>query len=220
MGVREIVICLIALLAIYLLALGWRWQRVNARARRGRREPIDVAPPEVPMPSRPIEPVIDIVDDIEDDEEDGDDAVVRLSAPRSSLDAFYRDPSRPPAQPAPAPVIRPSIAPASVPAVAPVAGGFEAALELRQLRQMLDAQRVENDALRDDLETLRAEVGQLRQRLETLPRTPVHVAPQYGEAVGLARSGLDSLTIAERCGISVSEAQLVRALAASPQEGD
>ncbi|MFA9439767.1 DUF2802 domain-containing protein [Uliginosibacterium sp. sgz301328] len=219
MGVREIVIGLIALLAIYLLVLGWRWQRVSARARRGRRGPIEATRPEVSALSRPREPVIDIVDAIEDDEEDND-AVVRLSAPRSSLDAFYREPAQPPAQPAPAPAVRPAIAPVNAPAAAPVAGGFEAALELRQLRQMLDAQRVENDALRDDLETLRAEVGQLRQRLENMPRTPVHVAPQYGEAVGLARSGLDSLTIAERCGISVSEAQLVRALAASPQEGD
>lgn len=217
MGVREIVIGLIALLAIYLLVLGWRWQRVSARARRGRRGPIEAAQPEVSALSRPREPVIDIVDAIE---EEDNDAVVRLSAPRSSLDAFYREPAQPPAQPAPAPAVRPASVTANAPAAAPVAGGFEAALELRQLRQMLDAQRVENDALRDDLETLRAEVGQLRQRLENMPRTPVHVAPQYGEAVGLARSGLDSLTIAERCGISVSEAQLVRALAASPQEGD
>lgn len=70
-------------------------------------------------------------------------------------------------------------------------------------------------ALRSEVEALRVEVGQLRAARQ--------VSPQYGEAMSLAQSGLAAEEIATRCGISVAEAQLVRALGTSalrPEGGD
>lgn len=58
--------------------------------------------------------------------------------------------------------------------------------------------------LREQVVALKEEVGKLKAA-----RT---VSPQYGEAVTLAQQGLDAQAIAERCGISVSEAEMVRAL--------
>ena len=58
--------------------------------------------------------------------------------------------------------------------------------------------------LREEIAALRAEVDKLKAA-----RT---VSPQYEEAVALAQQGLDAPAIAERCGISVAEAEMVRTL--------
>ena len=62
-------------------------------------------------------------------------------------------------------------------------------------------------ALKQDIAGLREQVGQLRAARG--------VAPQYGDAMALAESGLDAPAIAARCGISVAEAELIRALGRS-----
>jgi hypothetical protein len=223
-GVREIVIGLIAVLVVYLAVLIWRWVRhVGQRRAHKRSLALNVAsgplsePPPTMAPPRQAPRLHTIVEDDEDDDEPG--SIVSLSGSRggqsearSSLDAFYTAPQ--PSRERAAPVFE------VPPTPAPVASSFEGTLEIRQLRQLVETLREDNAVVRRELDTLRAEVARLRDELDTRPRTTVNVSPQYGEAVGLARSGYDSAAIAERCGISISEAQLVRALAAAPQDKD
>lgn len=64
---------------------------------------------------------------------------------------------------------------------------------------------------------LRLEVADLREMLTEL-QTTRHVSPQYAEAMVMARRGLDAQSIAERCTISIGEAELVAALSRNRQE--
>ncbi|GAA5171296.1 DUF2802 domain-containing protein [Viridibacterium curvum] len=82
--------------------------------------------------------------------------------------------------------------------------GFDALLEVRQMRHLVDEQR-------DRLMQLSEEVYTLREELAAV-RAASRVSPAYAEAVSLMRSGYDAQAVAERCGISVAEAELVRAL--------
>lgn len=93
---------------------------------------------------------------------------------------------------------------------------FEHTLEIHQLRR-------EVDALREDLAEQRAETQRvqealvgLREQLESAVLSQ-GISPEYNEALVLARRGLDVSDIAERCDISVAEAELVRALAQGGQ---
>lgn len=62
-----------------------------------------------------------------------------------------------------------------------------------------------------ELKGLREQVVALKEEVDKLKAART-VSPQYGEAVTLAQQGLDAQIIAVRCGISVSEAEMVRAL--------
>jgi len=88
--------------------------------------------------------------------------------------------------------------------------GFDALLEMRQMRNRFD------DFLRQH-EALRAEVDGLRDMVSEL-RAASQVSPVYSEAVTLARRGYDAQVIADRCGISVAEAELVRSLTKDSDE--
>lgn len=70
----------------------------------------------------------------------------------------------------------------------------------------------------DDLAALKQDLAKLREDLAQL-RASRGVAPQYGEAMALARSGLDADGIALRCKLSVAEAELILALAGKPEAG-
>ena len=89
--------------------------------------------------------------------------------------------------------------------------GFDALLEVRQMRHLVDEQR-------DRLMVLSEEVYRLREELAAV-RAASRVSPAYAEAVSMIRSGMDSQAVAERCGISVAEAELVRALSEQHPEG-
>jgi hypothetical protein len=82
--------------------------------------------------------------------------------------------------------------------------GFDALLEVRQMRHLVDDARAQNARLSEDVARLREELSALR--------AASRVAPAYAEAVSMVQRGLDAQAIAERCGISVAEAELVRAL--------
>jgi hypothetical protein len=62
-----------------------------------------------------------------------------------------------------------------------------------------------------ELKGLRDQMAALKEEMEKL-KTARTVSPQYSEAVALAQQGVAAQAIAERCGISVAEAELVRAL--------
>jgi hypothetical protein len=59
--------------------------------------------------------------------------------------------------------------------------------------------------LRDEVVTLRSEIAELK--------TARSVSPQYADAMALAQRGLSAQDLADRCGISLGEAELVSALA-------
>lgn len=60
-------------------------------------------------------------------------------------------------------------------------------------------------------QALLARIDRFEDEIRSL-RAACQVSPAYGEAVALAQRGLDALAIAERCGISVAEAELVMSL--------
>jgi hypothetical protein len=92
----------------------------------------------------------------------------------------------------------PSVA-APAPPVEPVE--FAAALSAQVARTELEA---EVRQLRIDLAALREELAELK--------TVRRVSPLYAEAAALAQRGFDARGVAEECGISVAEAELVLAL--------
>lgn len=92
--------------------------------------------------------------------------------------------------------------------------GFDALLEVRQTRLRLDELHQQFEALQKDMDAMRDEIAEVRALSQ--------VSPVYGDAVSLARRGYDPQFIAERCGISVAEAELVRSLSggAEQEEGN
>ena len=99
-------------------------------------------------------------------------------------------------------------------AAAPPAFGLE--LEVQQLRREVALLREELESTtaagREVDRRLEAELQSLRDALEGM-QAERSISPQYGEAMVFARRGLAAEAIAERCGISVSEAALVCAMA-------
>lgn len=191
---RELVMVAIAVLLVYLLWLVVRWLILSRKARASLpevtqfREPMlnsVILPPESDTPRQASSHSAHI-DTLADDDEDED-------APDALPSATYDKP-RPPAEPDAS------------------AFGFDALLEVRQSRHLVDT-------MQREVNLLKHEVQQLRQELADL-RAASRVSPQYGEAVSLARRGLDASAIAERCGISVAEAELVRSLLAMSPSGD
>jgi len=65
--------------------------------------------------------------------------------------------------------------------------------------------------LESEVKQLREELAILRDELAAM-RTTRRVSPLYGEALALAQRGFDARGIADECGISVSEAELVLAM--------
>lgn len=90
--------------------------------------------------------------------------------------------------------------------------GFDALLEMRQTRVLLDELSIRH-------EVLRAELAEVKEAMIEL-RAASQVSPLYSEAVSLARRGYDVQAIAERCGISVAEAELVRSLSGDSKDGE
>ena len=68
-----------------------------------------------------------------------------------------------------------------------------------------------------ELQQLRSEVASLKEELK-LMKAARRVSPQYNEAMMLAQRGMDATSVAEQCGISVGEAELVLALSRNKQE--
>lgn len=95
---------------------------------------------------------------------------------------------------------------ATLPQVAPVDDA-----PLRGVQTEMVGVRAQLDALQSGLDLLTCEVEQIKAARA--------VSPQYNDALSLAQKGMRREDIAETCGISVGEADLVCALARSRQEG-
>lgn len=125
------------------------------------------------------------------------------------------------------PLFAEQLTPESRPLTEPVqteagaANAFEQTLELHQLRRDVDALRDELTLQRAETQRLQETVHSLREQLDGA-LVSQGISPEYNEALVFARRGLDVSEIAERCDISVAEAELVRSLAQSARrsEGD
>jgi len=90
--------------------------------------------------------------------------------------------------------------------------GFRATLQARNMNQVLERLDEKLAAQQARIAELEAALGSLRGQLDTTGVVQ-GISPEYNEALVFARRGLDVGAIAERCGISVAEAELVRSLA-------
>lgn len=70
-----------------------------------------------------------------------------------------------------------------------------------------------------EIQRMRDEMLQMRQELEEL-RAARRVSPQYAEAMELAQRGMSAQDVADRLGISLAEAELVQALSRGRQNFD
>ncbi len=92
-------------------------------------------------------------------------------------------------------------------------------LEIQQLRRDVAQLRTEQDFLRSELVALRLDFNEMQaahDRAQAQQPQPQYVrpeSPQHSEAMLLAGRGIPASQIAEHCGISVAEAELVCALA-------
>jgi hypothetical protein len=86
-------------------------------------------------------------------------------------------------------------------------------LEIQQLRRDVAQLRTEQDFLRSELVAMRLDMNEL-QAVKERPQQYVRpVSPPHSEAMLLAGRGIAAAQIADHCGISVAEAELVCALA-------
>ena len=103
---------------------------------------------------------------------------------------------------------------------------FRNAFDWQHMRRELERLHARCDAQDRAIAGLRAEVEGLRDRLASPASAAApaavstSISPEYDAPLVYARQGLDAAAIAERCGITLAEAQLVRAMAgARPQTG-
>lgn len=96
---------------------------------------------------------------------------------------------------------------------------FQAALDASSLRHEIDALREDLAHQRSTLVALSQALDGLKEQIESVS-VAQGISPEYNEALVCARRGLGVEAIAERCGISVAEAELVRSLAERQGESD
>jgi len=96
----------------------------------------------------------------------------------------------------------------------------EFADHLRRSKLEGNVQRLSDEvaALRDAISATRAEIDALRTYSKVQPAP--NGIPSYNDAMDMAKRGLSAIGIASRCGISMSEAELVAALARNPKKFD
>lgn len=118
-----------------------------------------------------------------------------------------------------APVPRaPDVVPAAASALPEVPRESLNELEIQQLRRDVSQLRTEQDFLRSELVAMRLDLNDLqavRERVQVQPSMQYvrPESPQHSEAMLLAGRGISAAQIADHCGISVAEAELVCALA-------
>ena len=108
-------------------------------------------------------------------------------------------------------------------ALDPAFDPFALELELQRIRREIGSMREVFEAQQREIDILRADIKRLTEPTarRTVPE-PIEpdVSPEYDEALALARRGVLASVIAERCGITQAEADLVASLAArSRREG-
>ncbi|MCC4114160.1 DUF2802 domain-containing protein [Aromatoleum toluclasticum] len=195
MGLRELILAAIALLAVYV---GYQLYRASRAQHASAPAPAPDGPP-TDVPTEEPEPADIVVAGSDDDDEPG---------PLYGV-----------GRPVPAPAgadVATDVATDAATDAAPDA--FQHELEVRQLRRELEQQGNALAELRRQLDEIREQLRAHREQADADPATR-GASPEYNEALVFARRGLDAETIAERCGITVAEAELVQSLARS-QSGE
>lgn len=75
---------------------------------------------------------------------------------------------------------------------------------------------LERSQLEREVRRLREEVAVLREELDAM-KAATRVSPQYSDAMALVQRGLSAQDVADRCGISLAEAELVWSLGRGAQ---
>jgi hypothetical protein len=102
--------------------------------------------------------------------------------------------------------------PAEPPAATPPAVDARSASELLPEAVASFPEQLAWSRLEAEVRQLRGELAALPLQVAALKATP-RVSPMYADALDLARRGFDARGVAEECGISVAEAELVLAMA-------
>ena len=146
-------------------------------------------------------PVAAAADERKRDEDDDDDFLAYAPRPSPSTAS------------APASLASDASAPGAFAALAEAeaAARFELELENSRLRQALQAQRDLVELQQTEIDRLVEDITALRDELDNQVSS-VASSPEYSEAMVLAAQGLNAEMIAERCGITLAEAELVLAL--------
>lgn len=144
-------------------------------------------------------PVAAAADDRKRDEDDDFLAYAPLPSPAAASAPASLAPD------APAPGASAALAEAAA------AARFELELENSRLRQALQAQRDLVALQQTEIDRLVEDITALRDELDNQVSS-VASSPEYSEAMVLAAQGLNAEMIAERCGITLAEAELVLAL--------
>ena len=112
---------------------------------------------------------------------------------------------------APASLASDASAPGAFAALAEAEAAARFELENSRLRQALQAQRDLVALQQTEIDRLVEDITALRDELDNQVSS-VASSPEYSEAMVLAAQGLNAEMIAERCGITLAEAELVLAL--------
>lgn len=204
---RELIWALIAGLVVYLLVIGWKMWRLSdddaaTDGTRGeaRSEPGGLAPGAAE--SRAGE-----VTGVDDDEAFVFEPYIAKTA------------AAPPATPEPPSALTAGVTSAQAQTQTsldfsspPPAEGFQLELEVRQLRRDIVQLRNELAEQRRDAQRQAEAMQALKEHVDSTLASQ-GISPEYNEALVFARRGMDVDVIAERCGISVAEAELVHSLA-------
>jgi len=180
MGLREVILLAIAVLAVYVGYQLYRVARVGA----------DKAPA-TPATNVPDTASAASAVEVAEDGGDDDDELFVFERPTSPVSETLT---------AGAAASRPE--------------SFQLELEVRQLRRDVAQQQTELAELRRLLDELGATVRAQKEQVDASLASH-GASPEYNEALVFARRGLDVEAIAERCGITVAEAELVQSLARS-----
>ena len=219
LGLRDIILLLVAGAALYLALMLFKLMRVGRRKEPPalREAPYASSPEEftvLPESYAPAEPVVTHARAVATYEELAAAEAQSMRAPPSLewdevQDLFGSNRASPPA-PSPAPAPTPTPAPAPVPPPAPHAAS-----------QSGFGEHISEHLARTDMEMevqrMRDEMQRMRQEMEEL-RAARRVSPQYSEAMELAQRGLTAQEVADQLGISLAEAELVKALSQGRQD--
>ncbi|MDR3053977.1 MAG: DUF2802 domain-containing protein [Zoogloeaceae bacterium] len=197
LGWREILLTLILLIVIYMVWLVWRMRRIGRQTPtpRPRRDE-----PRVSLNEPSIFSERNTDDDSnDDDDDDGEDVLLTYASPRR------RNPFSSTSSESAVPPVETASSTQDIARQAIMAGVER---EVGQLRDEMDALRGAFAALRGDVQALHDAFEQEVQNLHKVQ----NASPLYSDAMQMAILGHDAITIAERCGISRAEAELVVAL--------
>lgn len=208
-GLRDILLVLLVLAAVYLVVMLIRLTRVGGRKRplaEPASQPAEPPATESPLRQRGAEPAISPDAALAAYETTEEAGMTETFAVRSAP-SFEWDDVKDLFGEAPAEAVPPARAPQ--PVEPPRQGGFGEALADHLARSDVEA---EMRRMRDEMERMRVEMEEMRSARR--------VSPQYADAMELAQRGCSAQDVADRLGISLAEAELVHALSRSRQNFD